>query len=314
MDLNQFGLNPLSVSDKPFIDSILNSAETGLSSYSFTAHYIWRDIFQYYWGTIEDYFCLFAQYSDYICMPVPPVLYRVSGEDVIAGEARQSDKTLSYVFSLMNKINKNHAVSRIENIDECQRENFVSIGYDVQEGEAEYVYLREDLVNLKGNDYKSKRAMYNYFLKNYQYRYESFQPSYAGACIRLYEEWKLKRGKKFKDPLYHALLEDSSYSHKQAVNNYEVLSLTGRVVWINGRIEGYIFGFDRGDIFYIMMEITNPEIKGLSQFIFREFCKEAEGVKFINTLGDSGLQNLRDVKLSYRPFKIVSAYIAFAKT
>ena len=342
MDLNQFGLKPLSFSDKPFVDSILTPVETTLSAYSFTAHYIWRDIFQFYQGIIDGHFCLFARYGDYIYMPLPPVL-------VTKGHENERDKNvppivhtygdtymdrrgfltppegfsdeikisfqsiLSAVFSIMNKINKNPAVSRIGNIDESQKETFVSMGYNVSQGESEYVYLRDDLVTLKGNSYKSKRALYNYFVKNYQYSYEPFQPSYAEESLKLYDEWRTKRGIKFNDSLYQALLEDSSYSHKQAVNNCEALSLTGRVVRINKRVEGYIFGFNRGDISCILMEITNPDIKGLSQFIFREFCIEAEGFRFINTLGDSGLANLRNAKRSYRPYKTVPAFAAYDK-
>lgn len=120
----------------------------------------------------------------------------------------------------------------------------------------------------------------------------------------------MNRGKKLKDDLYQALLDDASYSHKQAITNYEALSLTGRIVQVDNRIEGYTFGFGRGDFFYILMEITNPEIKGLSQFIFREICRELQDYRFINTLGDSGLSNLRKVKLSYVPYKLIPVWIA----
>ncbi|MBI5193389.1 MAG: DUF2156 domain-containing protein [Nitrospirae bacterium] len=222
-------------------------------------------------------------------------------------------QTISKLFSIMHRINNNPAVSRIENIDESMKEAFLSMGYNLNAGEPEYVYLREELVTLKGNPFKSKRAMYNYFVKNYTYSFVEFQSAHVEECMRLFERWKKDRGRKPNDDLflYQALLEDASYSHKQAITNYESLSLTGRVVQIDERIEGYTFGFRRGDVFYILMEITNPEIKGLSQFIFRELCRELSDYTFINTLGDSGLTNLRNAKLSYRPYKVVPGYIAY---
>ena len=92
---------------------------------------------------------------------------------------------------------------------------------------------------------------------------------------------------------------------------YEALQLAGRVVRIHNRVEGYLFGFKRReDTFCILLEITNPAIRGLAQFIFREFCRELKGYTYINVLGDSGLENLRRVKLSYRPCTIVPSYIA----
>lgn len=66
-------LKPLRIKDRPLIDSILLPAATMLSAYSFAAHYVWRDIFQFYWNIIDDHLCLFAQYEDYLYMPLPPI-------------------------------------------------------------------------------------------------------------------------------------------------------------------------------------------------------------------------------------------------
>ncbi len=274
-----------------------------LSAYAFVSHYIWSDLFHFHWGILDGHLCLFAQYGDYLYMPIPPIL----SENPCASTA------LSSGFAIMNRINKNKAVSRIENIDAAQTEAFISLGYDVKPGEGEYVYLREDLANLKGDSYKSKRAMCNHFIKNYRYSYEPFQTRFADDCIRLYEVWKKRKRETAIDAFSPALLEDASLAHRQAVRQYEALQLTGRVVRINNRVEGYLFGFKRrGDMFCILLEITNLDIRGLAQFIFREFCREREmeGFRYINALGDSGLKTLRRVKLSYRPSKIVPSYIA----
>ena len=302
-NLDQFGLKPLRITDRPLIDRFLSSRETMLSAYAFVSHYIWSDLFHFHWGILDGHLCLFAQYGDYLYMPIPPIL----SENPCASTA------LSSGFAIMNRINKNKAVSRIENIDAAQTEAFISLGYDVKPGEGEYVYLREDLANLKGDSYKSKRAMCNHFIKNYRYSYEPFQTRFADDCIRLYEVWKKRKRETAIDAFSPALLEDASLAHRQAVLQYEALQLTGRVVRINNRGEGYLFGFKRrGDMFCILLEITNPDIRGLAQFIFREFCREREmeGFRYINTLGDSGLETLRRVKLSYRPSKIVPSYIA----
>src|SRR3989304_3123769 len=113
-NLDPLGLKPLRITDSPFIDRLLSSEETMLSAYTFVSHYIWRDIFHYSWDTMDDYFCLFAQYDDYFYMPLPPVPCRMSSfEGGLRGILRK-------VFSLMQAVNKNAAVSRIENIAESQ--------------------------------------------------------------------------------------------------------------------------------------------------------------------------------------------------
>ena len=301
-NLDQFGLKPLTITDRPFIDRILSPVETMLSAYTFVSHYLWRDIFHYHWDIIDDYFCLFAQYDNYFYMPLPPV----------PCHDKEGLRGISFkAFSLMQAVNKNKAVSRIENIAESQTEAFISIGYDVKPGEVEYVYLREDLANLKGDSYKSKRAVCNHFIKNYTYSYEPFQARFADDCIQLYDLWQKRKKAKIHDSFSTALSEDASLAHRQAIMQYEALQLTGRIVRIHNRVEGYLFGFKkRGDIFCILLEITNPAIRGLAQFIFREFCREMGGYTYINALGDSGLENLRRVKLSYRPCTIVPSYIA----
>src|SRR4030066_2324675 len=333
MDLSAYGLVPLTIKDKYLIDGILNRPDTMLSAYSFTSHYIWRNHFNFYWGIINGYFCLFAQYGDYVYMPVPPVLSKntvhpchselvsespsyetlkqVQGEELspLPGVCHLPS-ILSDLFNIMDNINNNKSVSRIENIDESWIEYFASAGYTIKSGEPEYVYLREDLSNLKGNAYKSKRAMCNYFEKHYQYKYEPFEAGHVEQCIELYGIWREEKTKRISDALYKAMIEDSFTVHREVINNHRLLGITGRVVKINDRVEGYIFGFERNnDICYILMEVTNPGIKGLAQFIFREFCKELKGYTYINALGDSGLENLRNVKLSYRPFRLVPAFI-----
>ena len=308
MDLSAYGLAPLTIEHKPQIDSILNHQNTMLSAYSFISHYIWRDHFNFHWGIINGYFCLFAQYGDYVYMPVPPV----SLENSLSNPPVPPPSMLPELFNIMDNINNNKSVSRIENIDESWTDSFVTAGYKMKPGEPEYVYLREDLSNLKGNPYKSKRAICNYFEKHYRYNYEPFEPVHAPQCIELYDSWRQNRTEKVSDSFYNAMLEDSFPAHSEAINNYKTLELTGRVVIIDNRVEGYIFGFERNkDIFYVLLEVTNPGFKGLAQFIFREFCREIEGYTYINALGDSGLENLRSVKLSYRPVKLVPSFIAY---
>ena len=340
-NLDPLGLKPLRITDRPLIDRFLSSEETMLSAYAFVSHYIWSDLFHFHWGILDDYLCLFAQYNDYLYMPIPPIFaknpcdrvnklrlstesnppldqippcppFLKGGNSVSPFEKGGLRGILFKVFSLMQATNKNKTISRIENIDAAHTEAFISIGYDVTPGEGEYVYLREDLANLKGDSYKSKRALCNHFMKNYTYSYEPFQARFAEDCVQLYDLWQKRKKTKVHDSFSTALSEDASLAHKQAIRQYEALQLTGRVVQIHNRVEGYLFGFKRGgDTFCILLEITNPAIRGLAQFIFREFCREMGGYTYINALGDSGLENLRRVKRSYRPCNLVPSYIAY---
>jgi hypothetical protein len=119
-----------------------------------------------------------------------------------------------------------------------------------------------------------------------------------------------QRKSKSSDLLYLQMLEDSFLAQKEALGNYKKLDLVGRVVKIGRRIKGYTLGFKLNqDTFCILFEITDLTLKGISQFIFHKFAQELQPFAFINVMDDSGLENLRKVKISYRPVKLVPSYI-----
>jgi hypothetical protein len=168
----------------------------------------------------------------------------------------------------------------------------------------DYIYLREDLADLKGDKYKHKRASCNYFSKNYKFQYLPYKQSMKNDCLKLFSRWADARKRKFPDLYYHKLLEDSFSAHKLAIENFKTLGLTGRVIKVKGKIAAYTFGFElKKDMFCVLLEVCDLKFKGISEFIFREFCKEMSGYKYINTMDDSGLENLRISKLSYYPIK-----------
>jgi len=166
----------------------------------------------------------------------------------------------------------------------------------------DYIYLTKDLIELKGNRYRHKRASCNYFSKNYKFQYLPYRQNMKNGCLKLFSKWMKDRVQKSHDPYYHRLLGDSYSAHKLAIENFKALGLTGRVIKIKGRIAAYTFGFEiTKDMFCVLLEVCDLKFKGISEFIFREFSRELSAYKYINTMDDSGLENLRISKLSYHP-------------
>ena len=105
------------------------------------------------------------------------------------------------------------------------------------------------------------------------------------------------------------MLEDSRVSLKESLDNYKELRLKGAVVEVGRRIKGFTFGFELNkETFCILYEITDLSVKGLAQFIFARFSQMLNDYKYINIMDDSGLDNLKRVKLSYSPRRLVSSY------
>ena len=270
----------------------------GLSRYAFAPHYIWRNFFDFYWTIIDDQFCLFANQDGDYFMPIRPM------------GASLNQEVIRQTYAFILETNRAKQIARIENVPTDLIPFFQKIGFHAVQKETEYLYETDVLIQLKGDRYKSKRAAYNALIRNYSAaQLQPYQSTHLADCLALYESWRQERWKQFHDDVYRAMLDDSQHSHHTGLMNHEELGLVGRVVFIDGVLKGYTFGYPlNSEIFCILFEVTDLGIKGLAQFLFREFCREQAAYQWISTMDDSGLENLKRVKLSYRPAKQLSSY------
>jgi len=133
---------------------------------------------------------------------------------------------------------------------------------------------------------------------------------YQDTCFNLYQHWAKERQSKNQDRIYQGMLKDSQICLKRLLGAYKHLDLLARLVKVDNEIKAFTFGFKLNpDTFCILYEIADLQIKGLAQFIFQRFCQEQAGFKYINIMDDSGLENLKQTKLSYHPFRLIPAYI-----
>lgn len=292
-------LNQLKLKDKPAIERFLRKNAHELSSFHFVNIFIWKDFFNFFYTEIRSNLCIFAKNEIGCFMYLPPLGGKITKE------------IIEKCFKIMDKVNFDKNISRIENIEEKTLNEFKKTGLKLKSKDSEYVYLNKNLINLFGDDFKTKRSGYNYFVKNYWFEYCKFNPQLKNQCLKLYKKWMLSRKGKYKDAIYQAMLDDNLKVHSACFDYYRELGLSGAVVKIDKEIKAYTFGFKLNqDTFCILLEVCDLSFKGLAQFIFREFCRENSGFKYINVMDDSGLDNIKQAKLSYRPYKLVNSYIA----
>ena len=219
------------------------------------------------------------------------------------------EETIKAAFEIMNTYNENKDVSRIENIEQEDIGFYKDLGYQAYLKSKDYLYKTQDLIGLRGNRFKSKRALCNYFKKNYKYRFVKYQEQSYNDCQKLVKSWRGSRLKKYNDDIYTAMLEQSGSAFKHLLENFKFLGAVGFLVQAQGEVKACSFGYKlNNETFCIIFEIADLNIKGISQFIFREFCRKNDNFKFINAMDDSGLENLRKVKLSYHPCKLEESF------
>jgi hypothetical protein len=295
-------LKPLTIRDQKIFRQFLGLFEHQLSAYAFENIYIWRVLFDIRWLIIKDCLCIFFKDKIGCFLYLPPL-----GKHVKAS-------LIEKVFSIMDGLNSNKEISRIENIEEKEFPFYRDLGYELIDKPGEYLCRKKDLVQLRGQNFKSKRACCNYFSKHYDYEYSGFDLKYRDDCLRLYNLWMRQRQDKSQESVYQGMLKDSLSCLKILLDNYRDLDLVGRIVKVDKEVAAFSFGFKlKSDTFCVLYEITDLSVKGLAQFLFREFCSELKNYSYINIMDDSGLTNLKRVKLSYRPVKLIPAYIARRK-
>ena len=296
-------LHSLTLKDKPIFDAYADRTCTRLSNYAFAPIYVWREHFQFYWTLLTDYLCIFAKQGDDYFMPILPMPYKIENRDYLS--------VIREVSRFMLASNRNPHIARIENVPEEMLTFFEKNGFRATLKETEYLYETEALVGLRGDRYKQQRHAYNAFVTKYRSaKLCRYTPADQNACPALYDRWCEMRLEKFDDPIYNAMLNDSRSAHRIGVSHADELGLIGRAVYIDGEIRGYTFGYPLNvETFCVLFEITDLGIKGLAQFIYREFCKELMGsYKWINAMDDSGLENLKRVKRSYHPCELIRSY------
>jgi hypothetical protein len=227
--------------------------------------------------------------------------------------AQLNKNALLEAFDALKTINSGKSsAARIENIPEEFSNDIASLGFKIVKTDNEYIYKTAELAGLKGDRHKSHRALVNRFLKDHEYSYRAFSEDDLAGCLVLYIRWAGSKIKNTGDKLARYLAEDSYYAQKTAMMNSREIGLEGRLVEIDGRIRGYTFSSRLNkNTLAVLFETTDPDIKGLPQFMFKETAKEFASYKFINALGHSGMKNLKKTKESYHPEKIFEVLTAY---
>jgi len=291
-------LNKLTLKDQKLFNQYLALTARELAAFSFANIYIWGALFDIRWVLVDKALCVFFRDKIGCFMYLPPL-----------GKERDP-QIIKQAFEIMDGINKNKDISRIENIREQACQDYRALGYTCHDKYPDYLCLRRDLALLRGNKFKSQRASYNYFVKHHDFTSERLEVKHLAACQSLFNSWAEARKGQCSDDIYCGMLEDNHKVIKVALANYRQLGFTGTVIKVNKQIKGFTFGYRlSNDIFCILYEIADLSVKGLAQFVFRKFSEELKSYRYINIMDDSGLENLRKVKLSYKPARLIPAYI-----
>jgi hypothetical protein len=176
---------------------------------------------------------------------------------------------------------------------------------------ADYVYLKEDLAELKGNRFSQKRNLIHQFKRDYteRKRVETgfINSGVSDECVDFLEKWCLERNCDSYD-------NDALACEKEAVintfRNMDILDVKGLYLRIDGVMSAFgIASYLTDEMGVLHFEKAFAGIKGLYQY-FDNLCAVTlfNGFKYINKESDMNMPGLAKVKKSYHPVMMIKSY------
>ena len=321
--ISNYTLKHFDLNAKETMTEYLKLINVDVSDYTFAGNYIWLSTATGFYTIVNDTFCLFILNSGELSMLLPPI-----------GKKENTYESMIQCFEIMNSHNSNRNYSKIEYVHEDILEGFVdyleegTLVYEmlkdfiIEKKLVDYIYKVDDLIDLKGDSYKSKRNEINRFSKIYpNHRIEILNKEKHGSdVLSLFNKWVKDRTTYMPKEEVEIFLDGiyfERFAIKRLINDYTNLDIIGLVIYIDDEIKGFTVGEKINEsTASVIIEKTDFEILGCAQFIFREFTKilkERYSIEFINVGDDMGFENLKKVKMSYRPKKLVPKYTIYQK-
>ena len=185
-----------------------------------------------------------------------------------------------------------------------QAEKLVTMGYSVSEDRDnfDYLYSRENLVNLTGRKFHKKKNMLNIFIRNNECQAKPLLEEYRDDALQILEQWNDQHNG-----------PNDFLAAKEALEKMWPLQLCGGIFYIEGKPVTYCLGEELalGKSFVIHFEkaVLGEDFKGVYQYINQAFASILpEKYKTVNREQDLGDPGLRHSKMSYRPVDFVKKY------
>lgn len=285
-------LHPISYEDKHLINYYSKFVNTLSYEYSFNSLYLWRNFYQTNVGIIYDTFVVQKYNEDNGFYFMMPYFKDIESLYKTVDYLKYNYKNLPYLLgdiddTFLNLLKSNYELEILEN-----------------ENSFEYIYLTNDLINLKGKKYHKKRNHYNNFINLYNYTTSSINNEKTIVdCLNLLSNWETQKSIPSRELLFEAsAIKNILYSLKD-------LSLKSIAVYVNNKLAGFSIGENFKESAIIHIEKCDVAYSGIYQFINKEFLQSCfRDTVYVNREEACGNEGLKKSKESYHPYKILNKY------
>ncbi|MCW4040306.1 MAG: phosphatidylglycerol lysyltransferase domain-containing protein [Candidatus Bathyarchaeota archaeon] len=283
----------IGLQDKAFLDRAFKRWAPNISEYTFTNLFIWRETNPTLLSRMNDTILIkrFNQEMNQFHL-FPPI-----------GPTTISDLAPHLIANLHEM-----GVAAIYGLNLSQAQVFQARGLTLVELREnwDYVHRVQDLVELSGPKYYTKRKNIANCQDAYTLEYEPINVDIIHQCLQLQTSWCNLR----QCDLIPGLAAENRAT-KETFLHYHELNVFGGAVYVDGSLEAFTIGERlNSNTAVIHFEKANPNIVGLYQVINQRFCAEAlHDFTYVNREQDLGVPGLRRAKMSYHPTHFVEKYL-----
>ena len=184
--------------------------------------------------------------------------------------------------------------------------------FESDEGDSDYIYLRQELADLSGKAFHKKKNHVSKFIRTY----DDWEYQELGEC-----NWE--RAEHIADKWYDDHIDQNDESQrieyreiKEALYYFQELNLMGGIVYANGKpCAMTIASKINNEVADVHFEKSIGEFaaNGGYAVINNMFAKNARGIKWLNREEDINIEGLRRAKMSYRPKILLKKYHAYSR-
>jgi len=287
-------LKDFTLEDKPLCNQVFNHFPPQISEFTFTNLFIWRHAYQTKICRLQNFLCLLSEQGESSFF-FPPI-----------GEGDMIKCYQSLLQSLEGKTTLPKIVRVSEAVVGQMDWKAWGMKAEMDRSQCDYVYLTQDLIELKGRKYHRKRNHIKQFQEKYSYQYIPLTPEWIPQCLQLETEWCDLRHCEASPGLFN-----ESLAIKEAFSHFEELGVKGGAILINGKVEAFTLGDPLNpETVVIHIEKANPAYEGLYPTINQAFLEyQWPGYTYVNREQDLGEEGLRKAKESYFPHHLVNKYV-----
>ena len=196
---------------------------------------------------------------------------------------------------------------RILWLDEADRLRLPPDRLDVRIKSREYLYDPSKVVAAVGRPYRDLRKRLRRLRREADPNFREMTPADVPACQALLQYWRKRQGRK------RDFLLDWGYTRSalSMYGHWRSEELQGWCVEVEGRIAAFaIAGRMHAGLANFFIAKTDPDVRGLSEYLRTEVYRALMDYDLVNDAGDLGLPGLRQHKRKFRPVDRIPVYSA----